>query len=131
MPRTPKKDEESELTLTDEQKAAIEEEKRVEEAEAAYFAAQSKSGEGEDGSPEVDEAEAEPVLGGPAGETDGESSDPSTEEGAGDGEDIGESSTPEAETQTPDNPVPVVPEREKTAAELRPTAMGGSTIYTQ
>ena len=131
MPRTPKKDN-PEVELDQEAvEAAVQEAKedlRAEEAAAAFFAAEkSGAGEEEGDSPEAegDEGSAEPILGVPV---EADSLPAEAEDDAGSAGQ--EPSGPEVQEEE-EVPEPVTPAYYPTAAERRPTTMGGTTVWTQ
>lgn len=112
--------------------AEAQEDAKVEEVAAAYFAAQTKSGAGEEEPTEVDEKSTEPVLERSDTEADGGSSDVSGEEAGGDESGDGEVSgeLPEPEVETEETAVLDDDIDPGTAAEKRPTTAGGLTVIT-
>lgn len=132
MPRTPKKDE---VFPVDEEAVAAaiaeaQEDLVAEEAAAAFFAAQAKSGEGEDGEATVDEIEAEPVLGEPSGLSDDESGYSAREEAEDDEGSAGEEPEGPSESEPEAEETAVAPEVDtRTSAEKRPR-YDGLTIVT-
>ena len=132
MPRTPKREDEFELDpeAAAEAVAEVQEDLAVEEAAAAFFAAQAKSGEGEEGEAAIDEVAVGPVLGVADGEADGGSTDSAPAEAEDDAGGAGEEPAGPEESEVEAEEV-AAPVRRLNSAESRPTTAGGLTVITQ